>query len=82
MERHGGTATVVMAILAAAAFITRGQNGMRQDIRDLRQDLRAAATERAAIRQSIQDLGERVARIEGALPFLADPAASPGQSTR
>ncbi len=35
-----------------------------------------------AIRADLRFLGERVARIEGAMPFLADLAARTGKITR
>ncbi len=35
-----------------------------------------------AIRADLRSLGERVARIEGALPFLARSAAGTGERTR
>ena len=37
---------------------------------ELREGLAAAAVERAAIRNDIHALAERVARLEGAVPFL------------
>ena len=53
--------------------------GLFAAFRGLRHDLRAAAEDRAAIRNDLHSLGERVtalgervARIEGVLPFRAD----------
>ena len=49
--------------MSLAALMVSGQ-------RSLRSGLEAATAERASIRQDLHALAERVARIEGALPFL------------
>ena len=58
----------LIAILAVgvslAALIVSGQ-------RSLQAELAAASLERQAIRQDLHALAERVARLEGAFPFLA-----------
>ncbi len=68
----------VIAILAVgvslAALIVSGQ-------RSLRSGLEAATAERASIRQDLHALAERVARIEGALPFLVR-RTKPSESVR
>ncbi len=56
--------------------------GLFVAFRSLRADLRAAAVDRAGIRSDIHALAERVARIEGALPFLTDHAAKPSEPVR
>lgn len=61
----------VIAILAVgvslAALLIPGQRAIRAE---LREGLAAATAERAAIRADLHALGERVARLEGAVPFL------------
>ena len=72
--------------VALAAVMVSGQRALRAEIRavrtdlaaeiqsvrvELREGLAAAAAERAAIRTDLRALAERVARLEGAVPFLA-----------
>ena len=45
--------------------------------RERRADSREAKEDRAAIRQELHALAERVARIEGALPFIGSYARTP-----
>ncbi len=49
----------------------------------IRADLDAARTERQAIHRILQALAERVARLEGAFPFLVPQAQkdTPGKAT-
>ncbi len=78
----------LIAILAVgvslAALILTGQRSMRAEVAALRTELRdelrdglaAASAERQAIRRDVQSLTERVARLEGAIPFLSHRQAS------
>ncbi len=56
------------------AEIAELRTELRDEIAELRTELRdglaAASAERQAIRQDVQSLAERVARLEGAVPFL------------
>ena len=77
----------VLAIgVSLAALVLAGQRSLRTEFRDrfevlrdenaklrteLREGLAAASVERQAIRQDVQSLAERVARLEGAIPFLS-----------
>ena len=57
----------ILGIAASlAALIVQGQH--------------AVPAERQAIRGDLHSLGERVARLEGAFPFLARPTAMPPES--
>ncbi len=61
----------VIAILSVGATLGVGLGGLIiSGNRSLRAGLEAATAERASIRQDLHALAERVARIEGALPFL------------
>ncbi len=56
------------------AEIAELRTELRAEIAELRTELRdglaAASAERQAIRREVQSLAERVARLEGAVPFL------------
>ena len=76
---------VVSVGVSLAALILHGQRAAtadRQAIRqELRQELQDVRQELQGVRQDLHALGERVARLEGAFPFLArvevPPASSP-----
>ncbi len=63
----------VIAILGVGVSLGVGLGGLIvSGQRSLRAGLEAASAERASIRQDLHLLAERVARIEGALPFLVN----------
>ncbi len=59
--------SVVAVGVSLAALILRSLGSLRAE---LRTGLDAATAERQAIRSDVHAIGERVARIEGAFPFL------------
>ncbi len=63
------------------AEIAELRTELRAEIAELRTELRdglaAASAERQAIRREVQSLAERVARLEGAVPFLTPRKESP-----
>ena len=66
---------VILTIgMSLAGLMFTGQRVLRAEIQTVRTELReglaAAAAERAVIRNDIHALAERVARLEGAVPFL------------
>ncbi len=82
--------------VSLAAIVVSGQRSLRTELRsglaeasaerrairtELRSGLAEASAERRAIRTDLHALAERVARLEGAFPFLAArlpaPAAQP-----
>ncbi len=84
MRRHGLEAAILAAILASGAILRADLRAAATDRAEIRAEIRA---EVAAIRSDLQslaarvaDLGERVARIEGAVPFLSPTKSD--QSTR
>lgn len=71
--------SVITVGVSLAALILQGLRSIRTELTQVRAGLDAATVERQAIRSDLHALGERVARLEGAFPFLlgARAAATP-----
>ncbi len=65
--------SVVTVGVSLAALILRSLGALRAE---LRTGLDAATAERQAIRSGLHTIGERVARLEGAFPFLLGAQAA------
>lgn len=65
---------IVTVGVSLAALILSGHRSLRAD---LRTGLAAASAERVAIRNDLHALAKRVARLEGAFPFIARSASAP-----
>ncbi len=70
--------SVVAVGVSLAALILQGLKSLRGDLAELRTGLDAATVERQAIRSDLHAIGERIARLEGAFPFLVGaPVTAP-----
>ena len=65
--------SVVAVGVSLAALILRSLGSLRTEVRV---GLDAATVERQAIRSDLHAIGERVARLEGAFPFLVGAQAT------
>ncbi len=86
MRETRNTIALTAVIIAAAGFLGLGQRDIRADLRAATDDRSAIRAEVADVRAEVADvraeladlradfraLAQRVARIEGALPFLAE----------
>ncbi len=68
--------SVVTVGVSLAALILQGLKSLRGDLAEVRTGLDAATVERQAIRSDLHAIGERVARLEGAFPFLVGAQAT------
>ena len=68
--------SVVTVGVSLAALILRGLKSLRGDLAEVRTGLDAATAERQAIRSDLHAIGERIARLEGAFPFLLGAQAA------